>query len=92
MRGCSIGGGEESELGGASFHLQLYRMEVPRSTVTWTKELERRQTARQAEPGGMEEMWWEGYIFINNKIVIASILTFSEAWGTLDQMSRTLCF
>ena len=68
------------------------RMEVPRSTVTWTRELERRQTARQAEPGGMEEMWWEGYIFINNKIVIASILTFSEAWGTLDQMSRTLCF
>ena len=77
MRGCSIGGGEESELGGASFHLQLYRMEVPRSTVT--RELERRQTARQAEPGGMGELWCEGSIFINIKIVISSILTFSEA-------------
>ena len=54
-------------------------MEVPRSTVTWTKELERRQTARQAEPGGMGELWCEGSIFINIKIVISSILTFSEA-------------
>ena len=26
MRGCSTGGGEESELGGASFHLQPYRL------------------------------------------------------------------
>ena len=55
------------------------RMEVPRSTVTWTRELERRQTARQAEPGGMGELWCEGSIFINIKIVISSILTFSEA-------------
>ena len=68
------------------------RMEVPRLKVTETRELERRRAARQVEPGGMEELWWEGYIFINIKIVIASILTFSEAWGTLDQMSRTLCF
>ena len=45
------------------------RMEVPRSTVTWTRELERRQTARQVEPGGMEELWWEGPIFINIKIL-----------------------
>ena len=28
------------------------RMEVPRSTVTWNRELERRQAARQVEPGG----------------------------------------
>ena len=55
------------------------RKEVPRSTVTWTRELERRQTARQVEPGGMEELWWEGSYFINIKIVISSILTFSEA-------------
>ena len=26
MTGCSIGGGEESELGGSSFHLQPYRL------------------------------------------------------------------
>ena len=26
MTGCSIGGGEESELGGSSFHLQHYRL------------------------------------------------------------------
>ena len=32
-------------------------------TVTWTRELERRQTARQVEPGGMEELWWEGSNF-----------------------------
>ena len=34
-------------------------MEVPRSTVTWTRELERRRTARQVEPGGLEEIWSE---------------------------------
>ena len=39
-------------------------------TVTWARELERRQKARQAEPGGLEELWWEGSIFINIKIVI----------------------
>ena len=27
-------------------------MEVPRSTVTWTRELERRRAAQQVEPGG----------------------------------------
>ena len=45
-----------------------------------------------ARGDGGDVVGGEGYIFINNKIVIASILTFSEAWGTLDQMSRTLCF
>ena len=83
MRGCSIGGGEESELGGASFHLQLYRMEVPRSTVTWTRELERRQTARQVEPGGMEELWWEGSNLFNIKILISNISAFSGREGRL---------
>ena len=48
-------------------------------TVTYMRELERRLTARQVEPGGLEELWWEGSIFINIKIVISSILTFSEA-------------
>ena len=37
------------------------RMEVPRSTVTWNRELERRQAARQVEPGGKEELWSEGF-------------------------------
>ena len=39
-------------------------------TVTWARELERRQKARQAEPGGLEELWLEGDYFINIKIVI----------------------
>ena len=42
-------------------------MEVPRSTVTWTRELERRQTARQAEPGGSEEMWGGGVSIFTRK-------------------------
>ena len=33
--------------------LFVTRMEVPRSTVTWTRELGRRRTARQVEPGGL---------------------------------------
>ena len=71
---------ESSHLGKCKGDLKFPgRMEVPRSTVTWTRELERRQTARQAEPGGMGELWCEGSIFINIKIVISSILTFSEA-------------
>ena len=38
--------------------------------VTCFGELERRQTARQAEPGGLEELWGEGIVFVNIKIVI----------------------
>ena len=29
-------------------------------TVTYMRELERRLTARQVEPGGLEELWREG--------------------------------
>ena len=58
-------------------------MEVPRSTVTWTRELERRRTARQVEPGGMEELWWEGSDFINIKILISNISAFSGREGRL---------
>ena len=36
-------------------------------------------TARQVEPGGLEELWWEVYKFINIKILISSISAFSEA-------------
>ena len=59
------------------------RMEVPRSTVTWNRELERRQAARQVEPGGMEELWWEGTDFINIKIFISNIFAFSGREGHL---------
>ena len=48
-------------------------------TVTYMRELERRFTALQVEPGGLEELWWEGDKFGNIKIVIPSISTFSEA-------------
>ena len=48
------------------------RMEVPRSTVTWTRELERRQTARQAEPGGSEEMWREEFQFSQESLMMAT--------------------
>ena len=37
----------------------MTREEVPCLTVTWTRELERRRTARQVEPGGLEEIWSE---------------------------------
>ena len=36
--------------------LFVTREEVPCLTVTWTRELERRRTARQVEPGGLEEV------------------------------------
>ena len=70
--------------------LFMTRMEVPRSTVTCTRELERRQTARQVEPGGMEELWWEGFNFINSKILITNISAFSGREGRLAR-SRGLC-
>ena len=38
--------------------------------VTCARELERRQTARQAEPGGGGGVVGEGVLFINIKIVI----------------------
>ena len=59
------------------------RMEVPRSTVTWNRELERRQAARQVEPRGMEELWSEGSVFINIKISISNIFAFSGCEGHL---------
>ena len=70
--------------------LFVTRMEVPRSTVTWTRELERRQTARQVEPGGMEELWWEGSNLFNIKILISNISAFSGREGRLAR-SRGLC-
>ena len=48
----------------------MTREEVPRSTVTETRELERRQKARQVEPGELEELWGEGSIFPTRSISI----------------------
>ena len=59
------------------------RMEVPRLKVTETRELERRRAARQVEPGGMEELWSEGSVFINIKISISNIFAFSGCEGHL---------
>ena len=39
-------------------------------TVTWTRDLERRHTARQVEPGGTEAMWREGSNFLSKWIAI----------------------
>ena len=50
--------------------LFMTREEVPRSTVTETRELERRQKARQVEPGELEELWGEGSIFPTRSISI----------------------
>ena len=61
-------------------------------TVTWARELERRQTARQAEPGGLEELWWEGSNSINNKIVISSIVTFRRREGLLARCQGLCVF
>ena len=47
--------------------LFVTREEVPRSTVTETRELERRQKARQVEPGELEELWGGGIYFSNKK-------------------------
>ena len=58
-------------------------MEVPRLKATQTRELERRQAARQVEPGGMEELWWEGSNYINIKIFISNIFAFSGREGRL---------
>ena len=66
------------------------RTEVPRSTVTWTRELERRQTARQVEPGGMEELWWEGNDFINIKILIQTslhLVDVKDAWREAEDFA-----
>ena len=52
-------------------------------TVTWSRELERRRTARQAEPGGLEGLWGEGFVFINIKIVFKGISSFSGRKGRL---------
>ena len=49
--------------------------------ATQTGELERRQAARQVEPGGMEELWWEGSNYINIKIFISNIFAFSGREG-----------
>ena len=43
-------------------------------------------------PGGWRSCGGRGPFFINIKIGIWSILTFSEVWGTLGEMSRTLHF
>ena len=58
--------------------------------VTCFGELERRQTAQQAELGGLEELWGRGSNFIKVKIVISSISTFSEHKGRLAR-SFGLC-
>ena len=50
--------------------LDLDLEEVPRLTVTWTRDLERRHTARQVEPGGTEAMWREGSNFLSKWIAI----------------------
>ena len=50
--------------------LFITREEVPRLTVTWTRDLERRHTARQVEPGGTEAMWREGSNFLSKWIAI----------------------
>ena len=47
--------------------LFVTREEVPRLTVTYIRELLRRQTARQVEPGGMEAMRREGVKFTTKK-------------------------
>ena len=48
------------------------------------RELERRRTAQQAELGGLEELWREGFhFFINVKIVDQSISTFSGLKGLI---------
>ena len=47
----------------------MTREEVPLLDSDRNWELERRRIARQAEPGGLEELWGEGSIFINIKIV-----------------------
>ena len=39
--------------------------------------------ARQVEPGGMEELWSEGSVFINIKISISNIFAFSGCEGHL---------
>ena len=51
-------------------YLFMTREEVPLLDSDRNWELERRRIARQAEPGGLEELWGEGFIFINIKIVI----------------------
>ena len=60
--------------------LFVTRMEVPRSTVTWTRELGRRRTARQVEPGGLEELWWEEFQFLQESLKKA---TGACSWGVL---------
>ena len=66
------------------------RSKMGRSTVTWTRELERRRTARQVEPRWMEELWWEGSEFVNIKISISNISAFSGREGRFAR-SRGPC-
>ena len=46
----------------------MTREEVPRSTVTETRELERRQKAQQVEPGELEELWGGRDLFFQQEV------------------------